>query len=127
MRTSVTRNARSARPTARSRCWGLVLHIALAALAVLYVLPFLWMVSTSLKGPSEYLSAGLDLIPNEFRWSNYTEVFERVPFATFYWNTIVVTVLHVVAQLVLCAVGGYAFARFRFRAERSCSWRCSQS
>lgn len=96
---------------------GLALHAVLAVLAAAYVLPFLWMISTSLKGPSEYLSSGIDLIPNNFRWSNYAEVFERVPFATFYWNTVVVTVMRVVAQLVLAAVGGYAFARFRFRGR----------
>ena len=50
-------------------------------------------------------------------WSNYSEVFDRVPFATFYWNTIVVTAMRVVAQLVLAALGGYAFARFRFRGR----------
>lgn len=102
---------------ARRRGRGLALHAVLLALGVIYVLPFLWMVSTSLKGPAEYLRAGVDLIPDEFLWSNYSEVFERVPFATFYWNTIVVTVMRVVAQLVLAAVGGYAFARFRFRGR----------
>lgn len=103
--------------TVRRRVGAIALHIVLASLAILYILPFVWMLSTSLKGPTEYLSTGLDLIPNEFKWSNYTEVFERVPFATFYWNTIVVTVMRVGAQLVLCAVGGYAFARFRFRGR----------
>ena len=104
-------------PAIRRRGPRLALHAALLTLAVIYVLPFVWMVSTSLKSPAEYLSAGLDLIPDEFRWSNYSEVFERVPFATFYRNTIVVTALRVVAQLVLCAIGGYAFARFRFRGR----------
>ena len=44
-------------------------------------------------------------------------MFERVPFATFYWNTVVVTVMRVVAQIVLAATAGYAFARFRFRGR----------
>ena len=101
----------------RRRGPGLVLHIVLVLLAVVYVLPFLWMISTSLKGPAEYLSAGLNLVPNNIRWSNYSEVFERVPFATYYWNTVVVTVMRVIAQLVLAALGGYAFARFRFRGR----------
>ena len=115
------RDATPRRPTPATaiarRVPGLALHAGLLALAVIYVLPFLWMISTSLKGPAEYLTAGIDLIPNEFLWSNYTEVFERVPFATFYWNTIVVTTMRVVAQLVLAALGGYAFARFRFRGR----------
>lgn len=117
MRSKASTNAPFAPHAARRRLGGLALHAVLLLLSALYVLPFLWMVSTSLKGPAEYLSAGLDLIPDNFEWSNYTEVFERVPFATFYWNTIVVTVLRVAAQLVLCAVGGYALARFRFRGR----------
>ncbi len=93
------------------------LHVLLLALAFLYVMPFLWMISTSLKGPAEYLGTGVSLIPDEIRWENYVEVFERVPFAKFYWNTIVVTVLRVVAQLALAATAGYAFARFRFKGR----------
>ncbi len=95
----------------------LLLYGALTALAAIYVMPFLVMISTSLKGSAEYLKSGLNLIPDEFHWANYTEVFEQVPFATFYWNTIVVTVMRVVAQLVLAATAGYAFARFRFRGQ----------
>lgn len=93
------------------------LHAVLLLLATIYVLPFLWMISTSLKGPSEYFSAGIDLIPNDPQWSNYTEIFDRVPFATFYWNTIVVTFFRVVAQLVLAATAGYALARFAFKGR----------
>ena len=95
----------------------LLLHAVLIVLGAVYVLPFLWMISTSLKGSTEYLRAGLNLIPQDFRWENYTEVFERVPFATFYWNTVVVTVMRLVGQLVLAATAGYAFARFRFRGR----------
>lgn len=93
------------------------LHAVLLLLATIYVLPFLWMISTSLKGPSEYFSSGIDLIPNDPQWSNYTEIFDRVPFATFYWNTIVVTFFRVVAQLVLAATAGYALARFAFKGR----------
>ena len=93
----------------------LVLYAVLTALAVIYVTPFLWMISTSLKGSAEYLRAGVNLIPDTFHWSNYREVFARVPFGAFYLNTVVVTVIRVVAQIVLAATAGYAFARFRFR------------
>jgi multiple sugar transport system permease protein len=94
-----------------------LLHAALITLALIYVMPFLWMISTSLKGSAEYLREGLNIIPDKIRWDNYTEVFERVPFGRFYWNTIVVTVLRLVAQVALAATAGYAFARFRFRGR----------
>ena len=95
----------------------LLLHAVLLALAFLYAMPFLWMISTSLKGPSEYLRSGVNLIPDKFQWDNYVEVFERVPFARFYWNTVVVTVMRVVAQVALAATAGYAFARFKFKGR----------
>ncbi len=95
----------------------LLLHASLITLAFIYVMPFVWMISTSLKGASEYLREGLNIIPEKIRWDNYTEVFERVPFARFYWNTIVVTVMRLVAQVALAATAGYAFARFRFRGR----------
>ncbi len=95
----------------------LLLHAVLATLAVIYVMPFVWMVSTSLKGSTEYLRAGLNIVPKDFNWDNYIEIFERVPFATFYWNTVVVTVMRVVAQVALAATAGYAFARFRFKGQ----------
>ena len=103
--------------TVRRRGPRLLLHAALTTLAVIYVMPFVWMISTSLKGSTEYLRAGLNIVPKEFHWDNYIEIFERVPFATFYWNTVVVTVMRVVAQVALAATAGYAFARFRFKGQ----------
>ena len=95
----------------------LLLHAVLLALAFLYLVPFLWMISTSLKGASEYLRPGISLIPDRFEWDNYVEVFERVPFGRFYWNTVVVTVMRLVAQIALAATAGYAFARFKFKGR----------
>jgi multiple sugar transport system permease protein len=95
----------------------LLLHAVLLVFAFAYIMPFIWMISTSLKGSTEYLRPGLNLIPKEVRWDNYTEVIERIPFATFYWNTVVVTVMRVVAQVALATTAGYAFARFRFKGR----------
>ena len=95
----------------------LLLHGFLILLSFVYLLPFLWMISTSLKGPEEYFAKGFDLIPNRPEFGNYVEVFERAPFARFYWNTIVVTALRVVAQVILASLAGYALARFEFRGK----------
>ena len=95
----------------------MLLHGFLILLSFIYLLPFLWMISTSLKGPEEYFAKGFDLIPNYPEFGNYVEVFERAPFARFYWNTILVTALRVVAQVVLASLAGYALARFQFRGK----------
>lgn len=92
----------------------LVLHLLLIATGILTLLPFVWMVSTSFKGPVEVLSAEPDFWPEAWRWQNYVEVFEQVPFARFYLNTFVVTAVRVLGQVFFAATAGYAFARLRF-------------
>jgi len=72
------------------------------------------MLGTSLRSASEVFSATPTFLPKAWRWENYQEVFQRAPFARFYWNTIVVTVARVAGQILLCSMAGYAFARLRF-------------
>jgi multiple sugar transport system permease protein len=62
----------------------------------------------------EVLSVTPTFIPKAWRWENYKEAFEQVPFGRFYLNTIFVTFVRVAGQLVFAAMGGYAFARLRF-------------
>lgn len=90
------------------------LHGFLIAGAALVFLPFLWMVSTSLKDASEVLTTTPSFWPQAWRWDNYTKVFTQVPFARFYLNTIIVTVGRVVGQLIFASMAGYAFARLSF-------------
>jgi multiple sugar transport system permease protein len=92
----------------------LALHLVLIGVGALSLIPFIWMVSTSLKGSMEVLSVTPTFIPKAWRWENYKEAFEQVPFGRFYLNTIFVTVVRVAGQLVFAAMGGYAFARLRF-------------
>lgn len=50
-------------------------------------------------------------------WSNYAEVFRRIPFMSQFWVSVSITVLRTGVQLVLCSLGGYAFARMPFRGR----------
>jgi len=94
--------------------WHVLLYIILTALGFLMLIPFVWMVATSLKGPQEILSATPTFWPKAWRWENYVEAFRQVPFGRFYWNTIVVTVARTVGQLLIASVAAFAFARLRF-------------
>ena len=61
-----------------------LLHLLLAGISFAVALPFLWMVLTSLKSLAE---VGLESwMPSRFLWKNYGEVFDVIPFGTFYWN-----------------------------------------
>jgi multiple sugar transport system permease protein len=95
--------------------WGrILLYVLLTALAVLMVIPFAWMLATSLKGPDEVMSATPTFLPKAWRWENYQEAFSRVPFARFYWNTVVVALSRTVGQLLIASLAAFAFARLRF-------------
>ncbi|WP_307410029.1 carbohydrate ABC transporter permease [Neobacillus ginsengisoli] len=78
------------------------------------VLPFIWMILTSLKTYAESIHVPPALFPKEFQWGNYKEVFGLLPFFKFMFNTIIITVLRTVGQLFLCSLAAYAFARIEF-------------
>jgi multiple sugar transport system permease protein len=97
-----------------SRTLGLILLIVIAAA---FVLPILWTVSTSLRTPAESFNNPPSWIPLHPIWSNYSAVFEQVPLATFFLNSVIVTGLIVVLQLITSTMSGYAFALVRFRGK----------
>ncbi len=89
-------------------------HIILLSGAVIMVLPFVWMLSTSLKPPHEVLSWPPQLIPNTFTGENYVKVFETAPFARFFLNSILMASISTISILVTSSVAGYVFAKFKF-------------
>lgn len=88
------------------------------------VLPFLWMISTSLKEPSEALVPPTTFqawIPNPIDWTNYTSLFtdSLLPFPAFFLNSIKIAFLVVVGRLFVSALGGYAFATMDFPGKNA--------
>lgn len=95
---------------------GLIL-VLLVLVAVVMILPFIWMVLGSLKMKSELFAVPLKWLPEKPIWSNYSDVFEKVPFMKFYWNTAKVAVLSTAGQVVTCALSAYAFSKLEFRGR----------
>ena len=81
------------------------------------LIPFLWMVSTSFMNEAEVYSYPPRLLPETIRWENYREALTILPFGRFFLNTILITALSVVGQLVTCSMAAYAFARLRFKGR----------
>lgn len=75
-------------------------------------LPFLWMLLTSVKIPSDIFSGRV--WPSRFAWDNYLRAWEAAPFGRYFLNTTVVAVATVVLQLATSSAAAYAFARMRF-------------
>lgn len=92
--------------------------IAILTLAgVIMVFPFLWMLSTSLKPASEVFLYPPRLLPMDWQFHNYLDVWTAAPFGRFYLNSIFIAVIVTAGQLLTCSLGAYAFARLRFRGR----------
>lgn len=85
--------------------------------AVVMLLPFIWMVSTSLKDLSEVFTYPPRFIGSELKWDNYPEVLERFDFLPMLWNTLKVTAAVVVIELATSTMAGYAFACLKFKGK----------
>ncbi|WP_127595361.1 carbohydrate ABC transporter permease [Paenibacillus lautus] len=89
----------------------IVVYVLLIVLSVLFLLPFVWLLSTSLKPEAEAITYPPSILPKQFDWKNYGEVFDLVPFLKFYENTIIVTLLSVLGTILSSALVAYGFAR----------------
>ncbi len=86
----------------------------IAVLAVVMLLPFLWMLGTSLMDEFAVFRFPPPLLPSPPRPRNYVEAWQALPFGRFYLNSLVFAAAVVVGQLVTSALAAYAFARLDF-------------
>ncbi len=96
----------------------LPVQVVLAAVALIWIYPFIWMVSSSFKTNREFLSRGLELLPEQFRTENYVRAWEVANFSQYFQNSVIVTVSTVVIVVVISALTGYALARVQFPGKR---------
>ena len=82
--------------------------------AVWFVLPLLWMVTSSFKDKAEIFQYPPVLLPWPLRWQNYTDLFAAWPFWTYLRNTLIVTVPSVLGQVISSSLVAYGFARVRW-------------
>ena len=90
-----------------------VYGLLLVGVAVVMI-PFLWMLSTSLKEESDLAVFPPEWIPRPIQWNNYTDAWNSLPFNRFLLNTLFMTMLAMFAEIVSAAIVAYGFARFRF-------------
>ncbi len=91
----------------------LLLYVILLAIAVFYLWPFFWSISTSIKTQPES-AQGLALIPHHPTLAGYRAAFTTGPFGRYLLNSGIFAVTVTITNLFLCTLGGYAFARLRF-------------
>ena len=90
----------------------MVLNLVLVGIAFTFSLPFVWMVLTSLK-PLAEVGTG-SWLPKTVQWSNYSKVFDVIPFARFYWNSIFVACWITFLQVVTASLAAFSFSRLEW-------------
>lgn len=100
--------------SARRILSAIVVHGLLLAGSFMALLPFFWMVITSLKSPEDMFTMPPEWIPDPITFDAYERLFSLIPFARQFFNTLFVTVVIVLGQLLFSSMGAYAFARLRF-------------
>ncbi len=90
------------------------IHLLLIAGAVVMVMPFLWMISTSLKSQGEVFGYPPQWIPSTLIWDNYVRAWQAAPFARYFVNSILVALAVTLGTLATSSLAAFAFARIRF-------------
>lgn len=99
--------------TTRRVLESIVWYLIVGALSVLFILPFIWMLSTAFKTAPQCVDYPPTFIPRPFTLRAFTEVFEISPILTYIRNSIVIVLLNILGTLISCSLVAYGFARFR--------------
>ena len=96
------------------------IHTVLIFVSLLSIFPFIWLISTSLKGVNENIFAyPPTIIPTDFTWDNYIGVWHRVNFIAYFINSMVVAGFTVLLNLILSALAAYPLARMEFKGKKT--------
>jgi multiple sugar transport system permease protein len=99
---------------ARQHIGNFLAVLVLSIGGIFMALPFLWMVSSSLKSIAEIYVFPPTFIPEKIQWANYLEIWRRLPFHLFFRNSFFVATLETLGVLFTSSLAGYSFARLRY-------------
>ena len=95
------------------------IHTILIATSLLSIFPFIWLTSTSIKGINEDIfSYPPMIIPQDFTWTNYIDVWQKVNFMGYFANSMIVAGLTVLLNLILSSLAAYPLARMQFKGKK---------
>ena len=83
-------------------------------IALLWAMPFVWMISTSLKFPGDVMTVDVEWLPRRVTLDNYAKIFTEYPVARWFFNSVFVSVVSTGLNIIFGAMAGYALARLRF-------------
>ena len=92
----------------------ILIFCVLALGAIMFAIPFLWLLSSALKEPAKIWLFPPQWIPNPARWENFSEALSRAPFFRYALNTLTIVVFNIMGTMLSTSLAAYAFARLRF-------------
>lgn len=95
------------------------MYVGMLLLIVIMVLPFAWMLSTSLKAQEYILQTPPELIPNPVTLESYTGLAERIDLGRTFFNSMFVAVVGTIGQIIVSAMAAFAFARMQWRGRNT--------
>jgi multiple sugar transport system permease protein len=104
----------------RRLAWLIVVGVLLTAFSIVFIYPFVWLISASFKPRGDVFDNRL--IPKTFTFSNYLTVWQEAPMLAWLWNTVYVTVLASVLVTLSSAMVAWGFAYFRFKGRNLLFW-----
>lgn len=94
----------------------IIIYLILIIMAALMIIPFIWMLSAAIKSDREVFKMNpFVLIPANPKWSNYHDIWTKIPMGTFVENTVFLTVIVTILQLLTSSFAAYAFAKLEFK------------
>ncbi|HAB59547.1 MAG TPA: sugar ABC transporter ATP-binding protein [Lachnospiraceae bacterium] len=97
----------------------ILLYVVLITITVVMLVPFLWMVSASLKFDKDVFTVPIKWIPENPKWDNYKVIWTKIPLMKFVLNTSKITLIVTVLQLLTSSFAAYAFAKLRFKSKNA--------
>lgn len=95
----------------------ILLYAVLIFVGVFTLIPFVWMISSSLKLDREVFIYPIQWIPETFRWENYVLIWQKVPLLTYFKNTAFIAIVVTFLQTLTSSFAAYAFAKLRFKGR----------
>lgn len=95
----------------------LLIHLVLIGVGISFLLPFYWLISTSLKSDTQLFQMPPAWFPAPIQWKNYPEALSYIPFLTYLKNTLFICAMTVLGTVISCSLVGYSFSRIRWRGR----------
>lgn len=100
----------------KRRIGKILLYAVLILITILMIIPFLWMLSASIKSKTEVFQiTPFQFIPDIPRWDNYMNIWTKIPLANFIGNTVFLTLVVTFLQLLTSSFAAYAFSKLNFK------------